>query len=207
MLTFCPFFNLFQTILLACLPVSIGPCHSSWCIFSRYLKYTRINLMCIQFISKASIAESYRREIFTVMSAFEHFSPNPPSPCSPATVIIAIAGTISDSKFQNLERGSGGKITIWIEGNPLLSWIDGQIIVNKQKWVELQLQPFLTMARLALSWRKKRKWGIGIGGKKSKTLSSTNMETSLSKEGRAVPILFFIVAPITIITDKKVGWV
>ena len=52
---------------------------------------------------------------------------------------------------------------------------------------------------------EKRKWGIGIGGKKSKTLSSTNMETSLSKEGRAVPILFFIVAPITIITDKKVG--
>ena len=34
--------------------------------------------MCIQFISKASIAESYRREIFTVMSAYEHFSPNPP---------------------------------------------------------------------------------------------------------------------------------
>ena len=144
MLTFCPFFNLFQTILLACLPVSIGPCYTSWCIFSRYLKYTRINLMCIQFISKASIAESYRREIFTVMSAYEHFSPNPPN--FPCTVIIAIAGTISDSKFQNLERVSGGKITIWIEGNPLLSWIDGQIIVNKQKWV----QPFLTMARLAL---------------------------------------------------------
>ena len=67
--------------------------------------------MCIQFISKASIAESYRREIFTVMSAYEHFSPNP-LPLLPATVIIAIAGTISDSKFQNLERVSGGKITI-----------------------------------------------------------------------------------------------
>ena len=66
--------------------------------------------MCIQFISKASIAGSYRREIFTVMSAYEHFSPNPPN--FPCTVIIAIAGTISDSKFQNLERGSGGKITI-----------------------------------------------------------------------------------------------
>ena len=66
--------------------------------------------MCIQFISKASIAGSYRREIFTVMSAYEHFSPHPPLPLP--SVIIAIAGTISDSKFRNLERGSGGKITI-----------------------------------------------------------------------------------------------
>ena len=167
MLTFCPFFNLFQTILLACLPFSIGPSYTSWCIFSRYLKYTRINLMCIQFISKASIAEPYRREIFTVMSAYEHFSPSPPSP---ATVIIAIAGTISDSKFRNLERGSGGKITIWIEGTPLLGGIDGQIIVNKQKWVGQKLQPFLTMARIALSWEKKKK--------SRRAWSSTNMETS-----------------------------
>ena len=166
-------FQFISEILLACLPVSMGPCRSSWCIFSEYLKYTRINLMCIQFISKASIAGSYRREIFTVMSAYEHFSPNPPN--FPCTVIIAIAGTISDSKFQNLERGSGGKITIWIEGNPLLRRIDGQIIVNKQKWVELQLQPFLTMAMLPFElggemwdWGEKKIW--------------TNMERSQSKD-------------------------
>lgn len=58
-------------------------------------------------------------------------------------------------------------------------------------------------ARIELE--KKKKMGDWDWWHKSKTLSSTNMETSLSKEGRAVPILFFIVAPITIITDKKVG--
>ena len=77
---FLSIFQFISEILLACLPVSMGPCRSSWCIFSEYLKYTRINLMCIQFISKASIAGSYRREIFTVMSAYEHFSPHPLSP-------------------------------------------------------------------------------------------------------------------------------
>ena len=45
----------------------------------------------------------------------------------------------------------------------MLSGIDGQIIVNKQKWVELQLQPFLTMAMLPIElggemwdWEKKK---------------------------------------------------
>ena len=45
----------------------------------------------------------------------------------------------------------------------MLRRIDGQIIVNKQKWVELQLQPFLTMAMLPfelggemLDWGEKK---------------------------------------------------
>ena len=45
----------------------------------------------------------------------------------------------------------------------MLRRIDGQIIVNKQKWVELQLQPFLTMAMLPIElggemwdWEKKK---------------------------------------------------
>ena len=83
----------------------------------------------------------------------------------------------------------------------MLSWIDGQIIVNKQKWVELQLQPFLTMARLTL----KKENGIWWQKVQDFELNEYGNKPVVSKEGRAVPILFFIVAPITIITDKKVG--
>ena len=77
--------------------------------------------------------------------------------------------------------------------------IDGQIIVNKQKWVELQLQPFLTMAMLPFElggemwdWEKKRNERIW-------------KEVSRRRLRSAAPILFFIVAPITIKTDKKVA--
>ena len=102
---FLSIFQFISEILLACLPVSMGPCRSSWCIFSEYLKYTRINLMCIQFISKASIAGSYRREIFTVMSAYEHFSLLPPSP-SP----LSLSQSRGQFPIQNFEISKGAPV-------------------------------------------------------------------------------------------------
>ena len=77
----------------------------------------------------------------------------------------------------------------------MLGGIDGQIIVNKQKWAGQKLQPFLTMERIALSWKKR---------KKSKGLK-LNEYGNKSVECGGVPISFFIVARITIITDKKLA--
>ena len=39
----------------------------------------------------------------------------------------------------------------------MLGGIDGQIIVNKQKWVGQKLQPFLTMAKDTIELGKKKK--------------------------------------------------
>ena len=59
------------------------------------------------------------------------------------------------------------------------------------------------MARLALNWKKKWKWSLGSVAKR---LWAQRIWKEASFEGGALlPILFFIVAPITIITDKKVG--
>ena len=77
----------------------------------------------------------------------------------------------------------------------MLGGIDGQIIVNKQKWAGQKLQPFLTMAKDSIELGKK---------KKSKGLK-LNEYGNKSVECGGVPISFFIVVRITIITDKKLA--
>ena len=159
-----------------------------------------VQLTYIQFISKASIANCYRREIFTVM--FSAFQLRPP-PSAGVLSLQQSLTTISDLKIEIPERVSGAKITIWIGPVLCCRWIDDQIIVNKQKCVD-SVQPTRTMAE--------RDWKIN----KSRFQCTENLKVVHEQICKisgccctwkgplgTLPILFFIVGRITIKSHIK----